>query len=99
MANIYERAERLLKLPAAVQTDSEEVAESNHTSSEQEALCLEQRVPYSCISRLIDVCCIADILRNFPISSLIGDEIERFEDLQSFFFDLESRCLYEAGIE
>lgn len=99
MANMYKKAERILKIPAIVQTDSERVTRSKHACSEQNAPGLGQRIPYSCISRLIDVCCIADILRNFPISSLRGNEIERFEELQSFFFDLESRCLYEAGIE
>lgn len=33
------------------------------------------------------------------MSSLRGDEIDRFLELQSFFFGLESRCLDEAGFE
>ncbi len=99
MANICEGAERILKLPVAVQTDSAEVAEGNPVSSQNPTLCLERRIPYSSISRMIDICCIAEILRNFSVSSLREDEIERFEELQSFFFELESLCLYEAGIE
>ena len=57
------------------------------------------KIPYRQFSRLIDVCCIANILREFPMSSLRGDEIDRFLELQSFFFELESRCLDEAGFE
>ena len=48
---------------------------------------------------MIDVCCIAQILRNFPISSLTEGEASHFIELQQFFFDLENRCLDEAGFE
>lgn len=41
----------------------------------------------------------AEMLRNFNITSLREDEIGRFLELQSFFFGLEDRCLSEAGIE
>ena len=57
------------------------------------------KIPYPQFSRLIDICCIANILREFPMSSLRRDEIDRFLELQSFFFELESRCLDEAGFE
>ena len=57
------------------------------------------KIPYHQFSRLIDICCIANILHEFPLSSLRGDEIDRFLELQSFFFGLEDRCLSEAGIE
>ena len=54
---------------------------------------------FSDFSRLIDVCCIAQILRNFPIASLTEGEASHFIELQQFFFDLENRCLDEAGFE
>ena len=57
------------------------------------------RIPYHQFSRLIDVCCIAKILRDFSMTSLREEEIERFLELQSFFIDLESKCLDEAGVE
>lgn len=41
----------------------------------------------------------AEMLRNFNIASLRDDEIQRFLELQSFFFGLEARCLDEAGFE
>lgn len=40
------------------------------------------KIPYHQFSRLIDVCCIANILREFPMNSLRGDEIDRFLELQ-----------------
>ena len=85
------------KLAATAQTGLEEVITD---------LCpIERRaepfpkIPYHQFSRLIDVCCIANILREFPMSSLRENEIDRFLELQSFFFGLEDRCLDEAGIE
>ena len=85
-------------LAASVKTPSEEVVD--HIAVNRHAgLCPGQRIPYSCFARIVDVCCIAEILRNFPISSLRGDEVARFEELQSFFFGLAHRCLEEAGIE
>ncbi|MDO5853817.1 MAG: hypothetical protein Q4Q62_07255 [Thermoplasmata archaeon] len=88
----------VLKQAATAQTAYEEVVEHNPISFPQ-GLCLGQKVPYSSISRIVDVCCIAELLRNFPISSLRGDEVARFEELQSFFFELADRSLAEAGIE
>ena len=38
------------------------------------------KIPYHQFSRLIDVCCITNILREFPLSSLHVDEIDRFLD-------------------
>lgn len=57
------------------------------------------RVPYQDYARVIDVCCIAMMLRNFPMTSLRGEEIDEFLRLQSFFTGLEARCLDEAGFE
>lgn len=57
------------------------------------------KIPYQQFVRIIDVCCMAEMLRNFNITSLHDDEIDRFIELQSFFFGLEDRCLSEAGIE
>ena len=54
---------------------------------------------YSDFSRVIDVCCMAEMLRNFCITSLRGEEIDRFLELQSFFTGLEARCLDEVGFE
>ena len=59
----------------------------------------EPRRSYADFSRLVDVCCIAQMLRNFPMTSLSETESERFMDLQQFFFDLENKCLEEAGFE
>ena len=85
------------KLAATAQTGSEEVITGPcPIGREAEPF---PKIPYRQFSRLIDVCCIANILREFPISSLRGDEIYRFLELQSFFFELESRCLDEAGFE
>ena len=58
-----------------------------------------QTMPFQQFTRIIDVCCLAGMLRNFNIASLRDDEIPRFLELQSFFFSLESRCLDEAGFE
>ena len=57
------------------------------------------KIPYQQFARIIDICCMAEMLRNFNITSLREDEIGRFLELQSFFFGLEDRCLNEAGIE
>lgn len=57
------------------------------------------RVPYQDYARVIDICCIAMMLRNFPMTSLRGEEIDEFLRLQSFFTGLEARCLDEAGFE
>ena len=57
------------------------------------------RVPYSVMERLVEISCIASMLRNFPVTALHDDEIERFFELQNFFITLESRCYDEAGIE
>lgn len=85
------------KLAATAQTGLQEVIADLHPiGHEAEPF---PRISYHQFSRLIDVCCIANILREFPISSLRGDEIDRFLELQSFFFALESRCLNEAGFE
>lgn len=85
------------KLAATAQTGLEEVITGlRPISRETEPF---PKIPYHQFSRLIDVCCIANILREFPMSSLRGDEIDRFLELQSFFFELESRCLDEAGFE
>lgn len=56
-------------------------------------------MPFQQFSRIVDVCCLADLLRNFPVTSLRDDEVDRFLELQSFFLGLESRCLDEAGFE
>ena len=57
------------------------------------------RIPYSRYARLIEVGGIATMLRNFPISCLRDDEVERFIELQNFFINLEAKCLDEAGVE
>lgn len=57
------------------------------------------KTPFPQFSRLIDICCIAEMLRNFPLTSLDDEETKRFLELQSFFFSLESKCLDEAGFE
>ena len=88
---------KLAGLTVADQTDYPEViAGLRHQQSGGRE---DSGIPYSQFSRLIDVCCIANILREFPMSSLRGDEIDRFLELQSFFFRFEDRCLSEAGIE
>ena len=79
---------KLAGLTVADQTDYPEVIAG-----------LRHRIPYSQFSRIIDICCMAEMLRNFNITSLREDEIGRFLELQSFFFGLEDRCLSEAGIE
>lgn len=85
------------KLAATAQTGLEEVITGPRPiGREAEPF---PKIPYRQFSRLIDVCCIANILREFPMSSLRGGEIDRFLELQSFFFELESRCLDEAGFE
>ena len=58
-----------------------------------------RKLEYSHFSRLIDVCCIAEMLRNFPITSLRGMEIDRFIELQNYFIDLEAECFDEMGFE
>lgn len=60
---------------------------------------VDSKIPYSLFSRVIDVCCMAEMLRNFNITSLREEEVGRFLELQSFFFRLEDECLSEAGIE
>lgn len=91
-----ETANRLqAKLPSTAQTGYQEVISG--PSATQKTCC--PFGSYSDFSRVIDVCCMAEMLRNFCITSLRGDEIDRFLELQSFFFELESRCLDEAGFE
>lgn len=57
------------------------------------------KVPYHTMERLVEISRIASMLRNFPVTALHDDEIERFFELQNFFITLESRCYDEAGIE
>ena len=83
------------KLPSIAQTGYQEVISG--PSATQKTRC--PLGSYSDFSRVIDVCCMAEMLRNFCITSLRGEEIDRFLELQSFFFELESRCLDEAGFE
>ena len=54
---------------------------------------------YQDYARLIAVSCIATILRNFPMTSLHGEEIEDFSRIQSFSIDLMARCFDDAGFE
>lgn len=83
------------KLPSIAQTGYQEVISG--PSATQKTRCpLES---YSDFSRVIDVCCMAEMLRNFCITSLRGEEIDRFLELQSFFTGLEARCLDEVGFE
>ena len=83
------------KLPSIAQTGYQEVISG--PSAAQKTRCPLGSYPE--FSRVIDICCMAEMLRNFCITSLRGDEIDRFLELQSFFFTLESRCLDEAGFE
>lgn len=83
------------KLPSIAQTGYQEVISG--PSAAQKTRC--PLGSYSDFSRVIDICCMAEMLRNFNIASLRDDEIPRFLELQSFFFSLESRCLDEAGFE
>lgn len=83
------------KLPSIAQTGYQEVISG--PSAAQETRC--PLGSYSEFSRVIDICCMAEMLRNFNIASLRDDEIPRFLELQSFFIRLESRCLDEAGFE
>lgn len=88
---------KLAGLTVADQTDYPEViAGLRHQQSGGR---MDPRIPYSQFSRIIDICCMAEMLRNFNITSLRGDEIGKFLELQSFFLGLEDRCLSEAGIE
>ena len=64
------------KLAATAQTGSEEVITGPcPIGREAEPF---PKIPYRQFSRLIDVCCIANILREFPMSSLRGGEIYLF---------------------
>lgn len=83
------------KLPSIAQTSYQEVISG--PSAAQKTRC--PLGSYSDFSRVIDICCMAGMLRNFNIASLRDDEIQRFLELQSFFIRLESRCLDEAGFE
>lgn len=83
------------KLPSIAQTGYQEVISG--PSATQKTRC--PLGSYSDFSRVIDVCCMAEMLRNFNITSLREEEIGRFLELQSFFFRLEDECLSEAGIE
>lgn len=83
------------KLPSIAQTGYQEVISG--PSAAQETRCPLGSYPE--FSRVIDICCMAEMLRNFNIASLRDDEIPRFLELQSFFIRLESRCLDEAGFE
>ena len=88
---------KLAGLTVADQTDYPEViAGLRHQQSGGRE---DSGIPYSQFSHIIDICCMAEMLRNFNITSLREDEIRRFLELQSFFFRLEDRCLSEAGIE
>ena len=85
------------KLASTTETGSKEVIADLHPfNQDSESFPL---IPYSSFSRIIDICCMAEMLRNFNITSLRDDEIDRFLELQSFFFGLEDRCLDEAGFE
>lgn len=84
------------KLTASAQTGLQEVISGRLPNRSTDVF---QKIPYQQFSRVINVCCMAEMLRNFCITSLRGDEIERFLELQSFFFALESKCLDEAGFE
>lgn len=85
------------KLASTVETGSKEViADLRPFNQDSESFPL---ITYSSFSRVIDVCCMAEMLRNFNITSLRGAEVDRFLELQSFFFALESKCLDEAGFE
>ena len=84
------------KLPVTAQTGYQEVIPGLIESS---GACESPRIAYHQFSRIIDVCCMAEMLRNFNIASLMDDEIQHFLELQSFFFGLEARCLDEAGFE
>lgn len=87
----------LAKLATTAETGSKEVIADLHPFNQKsESFPL---IPYCSFSRVIDVCCMAEMLRNFNITSLREDEIGKFLELQSFFFGLEDRCLSEAGIE
>lgn len=90
------RMSPLTKLPVTAQTDYQEVIPGLIESS---GACGTPRIAYHQFSRIIDVCCMAEMLRNFNIASLRDDEIKHFLELQSFFFGLEARCLDEAGFE
>lgn len=83
------------KLPSIAQTGYQEVISG--PSAAQKTRC--PLGLYSEFSRVIDICCKAEMLRNFNIASLRDDEIPRFLELQSFFIRLESCCLDEAGFE
>lgn len=83
------------KLPSIAQTGYQEVISG--PSATQKTRC--PLGSYSDFSRVIDVCCMAEMLRNFCITSLRGEEIDRFLELQSFFTGLEARCLDEVGFE
>ncbi len=83
------------RLPSIAQTGYQEVMSG--PSATQKTCC--PFGSYSEFSRVIDICCMAEMLRNFNIASLRDDEIPRFLELQSFFIRLESRCLDEAGFE
>lgn len=83
------------KLPSIAQTGCQEVISG--PSATQKTRC--PLGSYSDFSRVIDVCCMAEMLRNFCITSLRGEEIDRFLELQSFFTGLEARCLDEVGFE
>ena len=84
------------KLAVTAQTGYQEVIPGLTESS---GACGSPRIAYHQFSRIIDVCCMAEMLRNFNIASLEDDEIQRFLELQSFFIGLEARCLDEAGFE
>lgn len=84
------------KLPVTAQTGYQEVIPGLTESS---GACGSPKIDYNQFSRIIDVCCIAEMLRNFNIASLEDEEISRFLELQSFFIGLEARCLDEAGFE
>lgn len=84
------------KLPVTAQTGYQEVIPGLTESS---GACGSPRITFHQFSRIIDICCMAEMLRNFNITSLEDDEIQRFLELQSFFFGLEARCLDEAGFE
>lgn len=83
-------------LPVTAETGYPEVILGSHG---RQGACNSERISYSRFSRIIDICCMAEMLRNFNITSLRGAEVDRFLELQSFFFTLESECLDEAGFE
>lgn len=60
---------------------------------------IRQRLSFFEFSRIVEICGITEILRNFSVTHLTDEELEKFSELQGYFQDLECRCLEEAGFE